>query len=155
MRAGTTARLAILLALLIPAAKLPAEIYKWVDEQGQVHYSDRKPDDQSVSEVPEDTRSYQGISYGTLEVDTGEVEARTNTPGATVVMLSASWCGTCKKDKQYFRRNGIPFREYDIENSSRGKRLYEQLGATGVPVILVGKQRMNGFSEAGFERLIR
>jgi glutaredoxin len=70
-------------------------------------------------------------------------------------MLSASWCGTCKKAKQYFRRNGIPFREYDIENSSRGKRLYEQLGATGVPVILVGKQRMNGFSEAGFERLIR
>jgi glutaredoxin len=155
MRAGTTARLAILLALLIPAAKLPAEIYKWVDEQGQVHYSDRKPDDQSVSEVPEDTRSYQGISYGTLEVDTGEVGARTNTPSATVVMLSASWCGTCKKAKQYFRRNGIPFREYDIENSSRGKRLYEQLGATGVPVILVGKQRMNGFSEAGFERLIR
>jgi glutaredoxin len=155
MRAGTTARLAFLLALLIPAAKLPAEIYKWVDEQGQVHYSDQKPDQQSVSEVPEDTRSYQGISFGTVDVDTREVEARTNTPGATVVMLSASWCGTCKKAKQYFRRNGIPFREYDIENSSRGKRLYEQLGATGVPVILVGKKRMNGFSEAGFERLIR
>jgi hypothetical protein len=27
------------------------------------------------------------------------------------------------------------------------------MGATGVPVILVAKQRMNGFSEAGFEKI--
>ena len=45
--------------------------------------------------------------------------------------------------------------EYDIEKSSKGKRLYQDLGATGVPVILVGKQRMNGFSEAGFELIYR
>jgi glutaredoxin len=143
-------RLIILLALLISAPGLHAEIYKWVDEQGQVHYSDQKPEDRPVTEIPMETRSYQEISYGTVEVDTRKVA-----PEARVVMLSASWCGSCKKAKQYFRRNGIPFLEYDIEKSSRGKRLYEQLGATGVPVILVGKKRMNGFTEAGFERLIR
>jgi glutaredoxin len=150
MRSGTVTRRVILLALLIPAAGLHAEIYKWVDEQGQVHYSDQKPEDGPVTEIPMESRSYQGISYGTVEVDAQKVA-----PKARVVMLSATWCGTCKKAKQYFRRNGIPFLEYDIEKSSRGKRLYEQLGATGVPVILVGKKRMNGFSEAGFERLIR
>jgi glutaredoxin len=150
MRSGTVTRRVILLALLIPAAGLHAEIYKWVDEQGQVHYSDQKPEDRPVTEIPMQSRSYQGISYGTVEVDTPKVATK-----AKVIMLSATWCGTCKKAKQYFRRNGIPFLEYDIEKSSRGKRLYEQLGATGVPVILVGKKRMNGFSEAGFERLIR
>ena len=150
MRSGAMTRLMILLAPLLPAAGLHAEIYKWVDEQGQIHYSDQKPEDRPVTEIPVETRSYQGVSYGTVEVDT-----RKDAPGSRVVMLSASWCGSCKKAKQYFRRNGIPFLEYDIEKSSRGKRLYEQLGATGVPVILVGKKRMNGFSEAGFERLIR
>jgi glutaredoxin len=143
-------QLIVLLALLIPAAGLHAEIYKWVDEQGQIHYSDQKPEDRPVTEIPPETRSHQGISYGTLEG-----EPRNVAPKSRVVMLSASWCGTCKKAKQYFRRNGIQFQEYDIEKSSRGKRLYEQLGATGVPVILVGKKRMNGFSEARFERLIR
>jgi glutaredoxin len=143
-------RLIILLALLISAPGLHAEIYKWVDERGQVHYSDQKPEDRPVTEIPMETRSYQEISYGTVEVDTRKVA-----PEARVVMLSASWCGSCKKAKQYFRRNGIAFLEYDIEKSSRGKRLYEQLGATGVPVILVGKKRMNGFTEASFERLIR
>lgn len=150
MRSATMTPLIILLALLLPAADLHAEIYKWVDEQGQVHYSDQKPEDRLVTEIPMETRSYQGISYGTVAIDTRKVA-----PKARVVMLSASWCGTCKKAKQYFRRNGIPFREYDIEKSSRGKQLYEQLGATGVPVILIGKKRMNGFSEAGFERLVR
>jgi len=53
------------------------------------------------------------------------------------------------------RRKGIRFTEYDIEKSSKGKRLYKNLGARGVPVILVGKKRMNGFSEAGFEKIYR
>jgi len=52
-------------------------------------------------------------------------------------------------------RKGIRFTEYDIEKSSKGKRLYKNLGARGVPVILVGKKRMNGFSEAGFEKIYR
>jgi glutaredoxin len=151
MRTGTTTSVLLLLALLLPAADLPAEIYKWVDEHGQVHYSDQKPDDRPVTEITPDTRSYAGISYGTVEIDTPEAAPRKE----RVVMLSASWCGTCKKAKSYFRRNGIPFREYDIETSRTGKRLYEQLDARGVPVILVGRKRMNGFSEAGFERLIR
>lgn len=151
MRTGTTTGVLLLLALLLPAADLPAEIYKWVDEQGQVHYSDQKPDDRPVTEVTEDPGSYQGIGYGTVEIGAPEAAPRKE----RVVMLSASWCGTCKKARTYFRRNGIPFREYDIETSRTGKRLYEQLGANGVPVILVGKKRMNGFSEAGFERLVR
>jgi glutaredoxin len=70
-------------------------------------------------------------------------------------MFSASWCGVCKKARKYFRKNKIRFTEYDIEKSSRGKRLYRDLDATGVPVILVGKQRMNGFTESGFERIYR
>jgi hypothetical protein len=40
-----------------------------------------------------------------------------------------------------------------IEKSATAKRLYEQLDASSVPVIIVGKKRMNGFSEAGFQRI--
>lgn len=151
MRMSTTTSVSLLLTLLLFAADLPAEIYKWVDEQGQVHYSDQKPDDRPVTKITPDTRTCAGVSYGTIEIDTPEATSKTE----RVVMLSASWCGTCKKARTYFRRNGIPFREYDIETSRTGKRLYDQLGARGVPVILVGDKRMNGFSEAGFQRMIR
>jgi glutaredoxin len=131
--------------LLSYAASSPADVYKWTDEKGIIHYSDKKPEDQEVVEIVGDTRTYESVSYDTSSVDAGK----------NVVIFSASWCGTCKKAKTYMRRQGIPFTEYDIEKSSRAKSLYKQLGATGVPVILVGKERMNGFSEAGFKRIYK
>ncbi len=50
---------------------------------------------------------------------------------------------------------GIKYKEYDVEKSAKGKSEYRRLGAKGVPVILVGKRRMNGFSVDGFEKLYR
>ncbi len=135
--------LLLLIPLLLFAAPASAEIYKWTDEQGQVHYSDQKPQDQDFNEVEIEGGTYKNVSYGTTHVDIGK----------QVIMLSAVWCGVCKKAKSYFRRNGIQFTELDVEKNSRGKRLYERLGAKAVPVILVGRKRMNGFTEAGFKRI--
>lgn len=43
--------------------------------------------------------------------------------------------------------------EYDVEKSSKGKRDFKRLGGTGVPIILVGQKRLNGFSWETFEKL--
>ena len=68
-------------------------------------------------------------------------------------MYGAEWCGVCKKAKRYFNANNIPFTEYDIDKSKKGRREYEKLGGGGVPLILVGTQRMSGFSASSFQRL--
>ncbi len=67
-------------------------------------------------------------------------------------MYSASWCSACKRAKAYFEEQGIPYTEYDVEKSSKGKRDFKKLGGKGVPVILVGSKRINGFSRQAFER---
>ncbi len=136
---------ATLAVLLFACGPLCAEIYKWTDENGQVHFSDQEPVNKQSRPEAVKIDSYRGVSYGDSKMDTGK----------NVIIFSASWCASCKKAKKYFRRKGIAFREYDIEKSSRGKKLYQELGATGVPVILVGKKRMNGFTEAGFEHIYR
>ena len=41
---------------------------------------------------------------------------------------------------------GIAYKEYDVDKSSKGKRDYKKLNGKGVPIILVGDQRMDGFS---------
>jgi len=61
-------------------------------------------------------------------------------------MYSAAWCGICKKANEYFKANNIKYKEYDIDKSSKGKRILKKLGAKGVPVILVGDKHLNGFS---------
>jgi len=135
----------LLITISLITTSASAEIYKWTDEEGQIHYSDSKPENQDVIEIGVDISTYENVSYEPSNVDAG----------SKVVIFSASWCGACKKAKKYFRRRAIPFTEYDIEKGTKGKRLYKQLGATGVPVILVGEKRMNGFTEAGFERIYR
>ena len=147
--------LILIVSLWLVAGPVSAEIYKWTDEKGYIHYSDKKPENQEVTELKFKIATYDTVSYETI--GSASEKANTNKTGAhkSVVMFSASWCGVCKKAKKYFRRNGIPFTEYDIEKSKKAKRKYKKLGATGVPVIIVGRKRMNGFSEAGFKRIYK
>lgn len=134
-----------LVSLMAFAEPCSAEIYKWTDEKGLIHYSSEKPENQEFTEIGVEIGTYESVSYDASKIDTGK----------NVVIFSTSWCGTCKKAKNYLRRKGIPFKEYDIEKGSQAKKLYEELGATAVPVIIVGKKRMNGFTEAGFERIYK
>lgn len=70
-------------------------------------------------------------------------------------MYSTQSCGYCKKAKKYFKKNNIEFTNYDINKDAKAKRRHEKMGATGVPVILVGDKRLNGFSESGFKRIYK
>ncbi len=68
-----------------------------------------------------------------------------------VIMLGAWWCSYCYKAKKYFQKNNIHYCEYDMENTLEGKRLYEKHGAGAVPILLIGKYQLNGFSEQQIE----
>jgi glutaredoxin len=71
-----------------------------------------------------------------------------------VKMYATSWCPYCAKARAYFARRNIAYVEIDIEKSREGRAEYDRLGARGIPVILVGPQRMNGFSEARLSQLL-
>ncbi len=70
-------------------------------------------------------------------------------------MYSTEWCGYGKNARNYSKKNNIAFTEYDIEKKAEAKKRYKKLGATGVPVIVIGNKRMHGFSEQGFERIYK
>ena len=128
--------------VMIPNASW-AEIYRWVDENGKVHFSDKPSRSHSSQEVKLRINTYEGVTYDTSSIDVGRKK---------VVMYSASWCGVCKKAKRYFAEKGIKYTEYDVENNAEAKLAFKKLGGKGVPIILVGRQRMNGFSVDGFEK---
>ena len=146
--------LTLLALVLLPAFLTPshgyAEIYKWTDENGRVHFGDKPAENVSAESVTVEVNSYTNVTYDLSQFNSSSTN---NGKNAKVVMYSTSWCGYCKKARAYFEKNGIPFTEYDIETNQRAKKQYDKLGATGVPVILVGKKRMNGFSESGFSNL--
>ena len=68
-----------------------------------------------------------------------------------VIMLGAWWCSYCYRAKKYFQQNNIHYCEYDMENTTTGKQLYQQHGAGAVPILLIGKYQLTGFSESQIE----
>jgi glutaredoxin len=72
-----------------------------------------------------------------------------------VVMYATSGCSYCQQARNYFRQQGIPFVEHDIEKDTLAYRDYKAFGGRGVPVIFVDQRRMNGFSTSGFEKIYR
>lgn len=124
-----------------------AQIYKWVDADGNIHFGDAK-------NLPEAAKS-QEVELGDLNTITSVTYDEVMHPQEKVVMYSASWCGYCRKARNYFRSQGIPFIEYDIEKNRAAATRHKKMGASGVPVIIYGDKRMNGFSEAGFERIYK
>lgn len=135
---------AFLIMLLLLSFGTHAEIYKWVDKSGRVHYSDsnNKADNQTAEKVDLKINTYKHTSFEDTEIFTKKV-----------VMYSASWCGYCKKARRYFIAKGLPFAEYDIERNKSARRQYKKLGAKAVPVILYKGRRMNGFTVKGFNRI--
>lgn len=71
-----------------------------------------------------------------------------------VVMLGAWWCTYCYQAKKYFQKNEIHYCEYDMENTTEGKKLYEKHGGGAVPILLIGKHKLSGYSEQQIERAL-
>ncbi len=147
-----------LIFVLLCVASLPlsaAGIHRWVDSNGKVHYSDKPPSGQSskVVEIKRSISSYRGVKLSNNDLPSSHTNEIASEGEKRVIMYSASWCGVCQQAKQYFRSKGIPFRSYDIETSAKGKRGYARLKGKGVPIILIGKRRMDGFSAESFQRI--
>jgi len=139
---------ALLTAVFLSSSWQPVQagkVYKWTDTGGHVHFSDQPVDAANAEEVK--IRSFSGPAdvirdgddYGTREVR----------------ILTATWCGVCKRAKAYLASKGIYYSEYDVETSEIGKLEYKHLEGKGVPIILVGKQRMDGFSASKLDEMLR
>lgn len=145
-------RVVCVLLLCVLHAAAHADVYRWTDADGRVHFGDKPPRDAATEQVQIRINTYESPQVVRPPSDDEPAQA---TAAKRVVMYSAAWCGVCKRAAAYFRAKRIPFTEYDVERSAKGQADFKRLGGRGVPVILVGKARMNGFSEAGFESLYR
>ncbi len=82
----------ITLLLLINASLSAAEVYKWVDEQGIVHFSD------DITRVPE--RYRQGIQkIGVDEEKANATEPESGTPQSVAGRVDPEWSGVLWRER--------------------------------------------------------
>ena len=140
-----------IIALCALLACLPAEaqqVYRWVDGNGRVQYGDKPPPGVKAAAVQSRISSYSGTP-----TVTGSASAGASRP--EVKMYVTEWCGYCKQARAYLSRQGIRHTELDVEKSAAARAEYQGLQGRGVPVILVGTQRMNGYSEDRLAQMLK
>jgi glutaredoxin len=73
---------------------------------------------------------------------------------AIVMMYGTDWCPYCKRQREYFRSNDIPFTELNPEKSARAKTAYTILQGNGYPLTYVGYQRFDGYKEGEIKNAV-
>jgi len=147
----TLVSIAVMLAACSAAAQ--TQIYRWVDANGRVQYGERAPSGAKARPIESRVSTYSGPAI----VSRATPVSRSAAPGAPteIKMYATGWCTYCKRAREYFARKGLRYTELDIEQSAQARAEYDRLGARGVPVILVGAQRMTGFSEGSMDQMLK
>ena len=72
-----------------------------------------------------------------------------------VIMFSTPTCSYCRKAKQYFRKNGIRFKDIDVSRDQAAARdMLRRSGQQGVPQIDIGGKMIIGFDKPKIDRLL-
>ena len=77
------------------------------------------------------------------------------TGGPRVTLYTTSRCPNCKRVKQWLVQHKLRFQEFDIERNQRAFKEFQRLGSRGVPVLLVDKQRVNGFDPKRLQQVFK
>jgi len=136
----------IVALMLVSGLASAAQLYKWLDKDGNLHYTDQPPppeakttEQKSFGDKPADGPAYYALQ-----------QAVKNFP--VTLYTAAGECGeACNKASALLNQRGVPF----SEKSARDPAAAEELKAlTGgklmVPVMKVGTQVLSGYEESGW-----
>lgn len=150
-------RLAI--ALLCALAAMPTafaeSLYKSIGPDGRVVYSDRPPATGRIDKI----LRFKDLPSSALPVSAaanldkmrGAGSASNDAAMGGVVLFSARWCGYCKKAKSYMNGKGIAYQEIDIDTPPGMAAFARAGGGRGVPLLIAGEQRVQGFSRGAYD----
>ncbi len=141
MRGGRVALAMLVFAL--GGVAVAEDTYRWVDERGQVNFSDLPP--------PPGARQVEIIRGASGPADTAlAYSVRKAAADFPVTLYTGKDCGEpCALGRDLLARRGIPFSEQEIVTEEDLAAYRARFGTPDeVPAIAVGSQTMKGF-EAG------
>jgi len=155
--------LLIIITILISTSLAEAEMYQWVADDGSVTFKDTPP---TAAKKRKKVKVYNDSDFDPAPpVQAASVGRKSNSPARTAAPATAKnerfsgtveiyvtdWCGYCKQALSYMSSKGIPFVAYNIEKDSSAKQRHKELGGRGVPLIIIGNNKISGFSAENLE----
>jgi glutaredoxin len=164
LRASLTA----LLVVVSITGLVNAEIYKWIDKNGVIHFGDAPPQNGGstvkIESIPTHRDTTQDAAPSTSAIQKNK-HGSNKTPSlpeqsseyeeSAVELYVTSWCAYCQKAREFFHARGIPFTEYDIEEDEDAARRKQEIdNRPGVPLAVINGQPILGFSPVAYEQAL-
>lgn len=138
---NTKLALAIVAGALACTAQAQTSVYRWVDQDGKVHFTSEPP--------PADATNVTQKRMGGGGSDEGQLPYATQQAMKTnpVTLYVSNNCGDlCSDGRKLLADRGIPYTEKNAEtNPADADKLKQMIGALQVPVLLVGTRPVKGF----------
>lgn len=130
----------------VVAASAQAELYRSVDSQGKVHYSD--------TPLP-GTDDVEQLKLGTPPTpDTAlPYETRRAQKFFPVTLYIGPGCGApCETAQAFLRKRGIPYTEQSLDTFEKAEAYKKEAGDLQIPTITIGNTRLKGFLESSWNK---
>lgn len=126
------------------AAQAQTNVYRWVDKDGKVHFSDSPPPPDAKDSTQK--RMGGGATLSATQVPFATQEAAKRNP---VTLYSSTKCGElCTQGRALLARRGVPFTEKLADvNPADGEAVKQMTGKLHVPVLRVGERHVEGFRD--------
>lgn len=139
----------LLLLLLAAGASQAAEVYRWVDGSGRVHYTDQPPPPNSKQ-----VRTLTGKG-NVVEVSKESFESRLARERSPVTLYAGNCGPVCDQARDLLKQRGIPFTHKDPNTAPEYAVEVKNLtGSLEIPVIVVGTAHQKGFEAGAWGRLL-
>lgn len=141
----------VALAVLTGAA-MAQTMFRWLDRDGTVHYSDQPPPPE-IKKV--DERRIKTPSF--IETSGASYSLRRAQQGFPITLYSTPDCDNeCKTAREYLNRRGVPFTEVAVTSPEQEAAFKEQFGGDEivVPSMALGTHKEKGFEEVVWRRLL-
>ncbi len=133
-------RMRFLAPLLLLPVLAQAQMYRWVDDSGNVHYSDQVPASGAKNVQKQSLSVGQSSSAG---LPYALQQAVKNFP---VALYTSEACkDTCAQARELLNQRGVPYSETTVTDEVDIAQLKKLSGGSVVPVMTVGRELYKGF----------
>jgi len=125
------------------------QVYRYVDPDGRVVYSDKPP--------PADARDAQAKRIGRNTIETSSLSyAAAQAQERFPVTLYSFDCGeVCRQGEALLNRRGVPYSGVNVETPEGAEQLSKMTGELRAPVLQVGDRTfIKGYSEAQWNKAL-
>lgn len=136
--------------VLVAASAMAQPIYRQVDKNGKVTFSDRAPTASSeAAPSGQAPAAASGANTAGLPYELRQVAQR-----YPVTLYSGEECSPCSAARTLLVTRGIPFEERTVKSNEEIEALQRLSSQSSLPLLTIGSQQLKGYSDAEWSQYL-